>query len=510
MLSLPSLLPEHLGLLDLPNQLDFLTDDIVGKGIHAVVYTDGGSVGSGPREAGSGIHGYFYLDEEVKHKSKCPKGYPTKKGYLTKKGEKTKLVNVLGFFDISLAIGDRTNNYAELLATMVGTWFVNQFKPTRIHLLSDSKYVLDNTVNHLDRWVDNDFISNGKELANKELWLIWHELYQQVQEDTKFTLEWVKGHEGEIGNTLADYNATQAIRLGSSPITKDTLLYRAGTPKDYHEREHGLSPLLSERRLILDPYATEETYYYQMTMGSRWASKEEERRQQIGKRISDTLISVVKLKERNPLLTQLEWMCRKVSDMCNVAVCRLDLLTQGTLYSDIMQTEGKSLKIEDSKIKTVDGVELVNELTEARLSWRILPMFEQLAMKLDEYLGLEPKDEETNTQSIDITDQLFDIETNKKGNVVYTVKDFDENNVIEITVDTVFGENQTLRLTGSVDLPSTLGLKRLAKVNPKVTLLVWADIDSRRVIHYATIMETDTEAGIWMAAYANLHVITKE
>lgn len=494
-------------------RMTFLTDEAKSKPLHLVMYTDGGSVTSGDsRIGGSGIHGYFFHDEEVKHKSGCPKGYPTKKGYVIKRTDKLGLVPVVGFFDYSYSLFDKTNNYMELLAMCIGGAMVSKLDLASVTVYSDSKYVVDNTLNHLARWVADDFISNGKPLANIELWQCWYEIYNSIKVKTKLSLLWVKGHDGDIGNTLADTNATKAIRLLQSDLVDslDAELIRADEPKRYFDREHELSPLLTERRLILSVNPSELPYYFQMTMGKRWASTEEERREQIGKRISDTLVSVVKLKQRDPLLTQIENICRQECGMGNVVVTRLDLLTQGDLYCDIKDAGYRTLQLKGTKVLTSDGAELVNELKHARLSWRIIPVFEELMDRLDHFLGQMENTTDDIYTACDITDQLFTISTNKKGETVYAFGDFDDDNVVSVKVAIPELPEQTIRLTGGVDLPSALGLKRLAKQKPKATLLTWRNVDHSRVIHYALIMETEEEAGIWMSAYANMHIACKD
>ena len=52
------------------NKLEF--DDVKDK-ICVVLYTDGGALLKPIKSAGCGVHGYFYLDEEVKSNSSSPK-----------------------------------------------------------------------------------------------------------------------------------------------------------------------------------------------------------------------------------------------------------------------------------------------------------------------------------------------------------------------------------------------------------------------------------------------------
>ena len=92
-----------------------------GKGenkIGMIIFTDGGSRDyGGKHSAGFGVHGYIYLDKEVKSNSNAPSGYPSNTGYSTGILDKGQYkVDVLYYIDFYGACGDETNNYAELLA----------------------------------------------------------------------------------------------------------------------------------------------------------------------------------------------------------------------------------------------------------------------------------------------------------------------------------------------------------------------------------------------------------
>lgn len=475
------------------------------KPLHLVMYTDGGSVDKSSRMGGAGVHGYLYLDEEVKTKSGAPKGYPTKNGYELKRSDKTKLVKILQFIDIAYSLPDKTNNYAELIASAIAMDIAIRLKVKSLLIISDSKYVLTNMEQHLDRWEEDDYISNGKEIVNREVWGFIQQLrWYFKRDDMKLKTQWVKGHDGNIGNELADSNATQAIYRGYNPLQPDPLYVKRRTIGVKLE-EHSLHPLLSERRLILNTSHHDHGYYYQMSMGKRWANDEDERRAEIGKRISDTLISVVKLKESDVVIQSLEALAREHAKMDLIMVGRLDLLQQGTLYNEMYNDGVVDTRVNSNAICASSGIELINELSPARLSGRMIPVFEELGDKLTRFIDGDLVDFVTE----DITNQIYTIAKDKKDNDVFTFNGVDDDSVLVVDFDTGKGHRDKLNLTCNVDIPSVLTFKRLAKHTPKVTLMTWVYDDSDRVCHYAIVIEIDGEVGIWMSAYANLHVYSR-
>ena len=99
-----------------------------------------------------------------------------------------------------------TNNRMELLAVVSALEILktNKFK---IHITSDSKYVIDSiTKGWLNGWVKKKF--KGKK--NKDLWL----RYLKVSESYDISYTWVKGHAGHIENERCDYLAVQAADFG--------------------------------------------------------------------------------------------------------------------------------------------------------------------------------------------------------------------------------------------------------------------------------------------------------
>ncbi|MBI1835698.1 MAG: ribonuclease HI [Flavobacteriia bacterium] len=107
-------------------------------------------------------------------------------------------------FEKELSEGFRmtTNNRMELLAVIVAleSMKTNEFK---IHIYSDSKYVIDSISKG---WIYNWKKTGFKGKKNQDLWL----RYMEVASKFQLELYWVKGHAGHPENERCDYLAVKA------------------------------------------------------------------------------------------------------------------------------------------------------------------------------------------------------------------------------------------------------------------------------------------------------------
>ncbi|MCP4499887.1 MAG: ribonuclease HI [Deltaproteobacteria bacterium] len=102
--------------------------------------------------------------------------------------------------------GDKqsTNNRMEMQAILEG--FKSLKKPCRVHVVTDSKYVIDGITKWVHGWIKRGWkTSANKPVKNQEIWqeLLKEEARHQVE------YEWVKGHSGHEENERVD----EAARL---------------------------------------------------------------------------------------------------------------------------------------------------------------------------------------------------------------------------------------------------------------------------------------------------------
>ncbi len=94
-----------------------------------------------------------------------------------------------------------TNNRMELTALLEGLCALK--KPCRVHVVSDSKYVIDAFE---QGWLEKWIAKKWKNVKNPDL---WQALAQAARPHT-LTFEWVQGHAGHPENERADQLAVQA------------------------------------------------------------------------------------------------------------------------------------------------------------------------------------------------------------------------------------------------------------------------------------------------------------
>lgn len=95
---------------------------------------------------------------------------------------------------------DTTNNAMELTAVIEA--LKTLIVPCEVNLYCDSKYVLDG-MNYMYGWAKKNWkTSEGKNVANREL---WETLYNLVKESKhRIHKHWVRGHSGNINNETCD------------------------------------------------------------------------------------------------------------------------------------------------------------------------------------------------------------------------------------------------------------------------------------------------------------------
>ena len=100
-----------------------------------------------------------------------------------------------------------TNNRMELIATIN---IIKLIDPKiNINLYTDSNYVKNGITIWINNWIKNNWKnSQKKEVANKDLWLQLYELNNTY----KINWNWVKAHENNIYNNLADEYAVLSMR----------------------------------------------------------------------------------------------------------------------------------------------------------------------------------------------------------------------------------------------------------------------------------------------------------
>lgn len=100
---------------------------------------------------------------------------------------------------ISGALKNTTNNQAELTAVIQGLSALKY--PCAVKIVTDSRYVKEGSTDWALKWRRNGWISSdGKPVANKELWMQLLDALSRHQ----VTWEWIRGHTGHPFNERCD------------------------------------------------------------------------------------------------------------------------------------------------------------------------------------------------------------------------------------------------------------------------------------------------------------------
>lgn len=106
---------------------------------------------------------------------------------------------------------EATNNIAELNALYKALKLASNYETNeKILIFSDSKYSIDCITNWAYTWKNNGWTKKASQIKNLDLIIKTHELFEKLK--TKIEISYVKGHNGILGNELADKMALLAIK----------------------------------------------------------------------------------------------------------------------------------------------------------------------------------------------------------------------------------------------------------------------------------------------------------
>lgn len=247
------------------------------KKIRLIAYPDGGAIPN-PGAAGYGVHGYYYdidattvkptlivnpflSQEEANKISYCT---PTTQGYVhcNNKAEvgnaKVVFTKPLGYVDICdhlNVIG--TNNVAELHGLLqIFLFALKNEEIKELCVLPDSKYVMETLQTYVQSWKRNNWYkSDGTQPKNLELIQEIDHCQESLKaRGCKIQYTWVRGHNGDLGNGMADYFASIAVNAGQEHLRcgaggrTSKLLEVVSLEKNYWGKEVGKHPFLGFKR----------------------------------------------------------------------------------------------------------------------------------------------------------------------------------------------------------------------------------------------------------------------
>lgn len=510
----------------------------------AVFYADGGA-NPNPGFAGFGIHGYFFKDSKEALKkpvnianhfmeffnanpNSVVYAYPTKEGYKPydqKTVEKTKNIwcNPVFYFDKSVSFFDAaTNNIAELTALQhafdaVLSASVDMGKKGssigQVLFILDSKYVLETVEKYGDAYRQNGWMtSSGSPAKNREVIEPLLRTRDQLKATgIKLKFEWVKGHQGDLGNGMADYQATISVRRSRAMDNPNQP--RWSEAKKYWDADVERHPLMTMKRGYFNrvqAFNTEGTYYMiepateELTIGKR----------------DHEAYSIVRLK--TPCYYN-EKM-REAQGQFGQDENRVILVRNERLYSRFVQ---KYLREHDHfclgpssnqrALNFLDNQPVALEHNPPALFYRVIEAFGQMEARLDEFVKLSENNEIDLTKTDDhngivaknITSEFYTVEEKKVGkdtvqklvlkpefcvgykNHTFSVEEHREQQTYQLKISLALG----------MDLPGRNALKHLEDHKPQIYLLTW--LASPDVLQYSFVVDCTTGTSIWSNFYCD-------
>lgn len=490
-----------------------------------VLYTDGGckpSRGMG----GWGIHGYTYPvndEDDKRKKKKAQAGVPSKTGYIQKNEDDlttAEVVRPVNYYDAFGGFeGEVTNNIAELSSTINGIQLAIDEQSTSLQIWSDSKYVGDGLTKYYAKWVKNNWVkSDGAEVANKDLWIKLGSLVAQAKElGIKFNIDWVRGHNGDRGNTLADYMASRGCILSRQ---NDLTQHITKTPGSEYEKYTTNKPrFVSHSRWYFNLNPTDnlvgknEHGFYEYNFGH--PSKTDTDQIYLGQALADTAYSVVWLKEPEPCLDLIHARARQITDNSygHLFIGRLDNIYNAFNHQEIM-TYGGQLLTRASKhnndITNCTGALIARESNPPRISYRAV----ENLMMLNRFLNQCVRGEASKLAVFkDITDLVYDKTVNKKGKEKLEINKKIKQTTRQLKVQVNCNEllekdvDVTVTCTFGLDIPVRNTLNGITDKEPKVYLFMVKESDI--AFRYGTILSCEEGHCIMANVYANLRVLSK-
>ena len=513
----------------------------------AVFYTDG-SGDQYMRVGGHGVHGYVYANLPSKVTG-CQKGYiHTDRGYQTNEraGQDVSIYYVLGetvidprdvpvdfeniqpvmYFDANGSHDDATNNIGEtmgfLCALRQAKLLYREHGIKKFHFVIDSKYVIGN-LSRLESYSKRNWIkSDGKLLANKELWIaVLDEVRDFLQPEIKLEVRWVAGHQDDLGNIRADIQASLGLVAARN---------RAFLEKTHWKKAKGY---WSKKAAEIHPFLLDSYWYTQPSIDDRITHddkislffghhSEDER---FGQPNPDDIHAVAHLDQLPEMLTIIKKKTAKVE--------QLEVSTgfgyEGIYYADIKELLSPELSdVVDANDQSAVICDTENGLKV--LNYRRLPLmvkfhpprlaktaYEQIYNSLDDILTRFTTNKLLSHEAVtDITDTVFETVEKKTKN-----KSTQQNQVkfgfvpavkAMVKVNQLLENNmcqeieQEITLTLSITSPNRRVFGNVKDLKPKV-YVVTRCLSSVKFTHFVIVVLENGERGIWSNYYANARTI---
>ena len=405
------------------------------------------------------------------------------------------------------ALEPSTNNCAEIDAATMAIELAIEAGVKYLMIGADSKYTLNGAVN-IEGYAKSGWKkSDGNLLKNIPKWERFYTKYQELlATGCQIYFMYLPGHSDNPHNDAADLNATRGIMLSQQGISERVV--QRDTSETVKPAKY--NRLLKQSCWYLYSGQKEQP----KSKDGRWVyscGKHGPRDDWFGKRMSDTIHSVVFLKEQDPVL---ETLRKKHTQLANgikghVIHAKLDRILSGKMYQEITtygcQYVRALTNAHDLNIVHANKTVLMKDSNPIGLAYEGMDVIALLENRLEQYL----QGDYLPNQITDITKAIYSIETKKKKEV-YKIRDDIPPTEIAVKVPINYicdGKPGTADVTLAIgyELPVRGTLTSITSGKPKIVVFSWPEPSAG--FRYAVIVEVGNDIGIWELPYANLRLV---
>lgn len=433
-----------------------------------------------------------------------------------------------GFLQALKFVGEN-ENYKKVLS-LTGDLRENNDSPLLLIILSDSKYVLEGSTEHLNGWKENNWIKkDGSEVKNVDLWkAVDEEIKRLTSINVLIVTGWVEGHSGNIGNVRADMlaNIGYNTRVGTSEDFSKTIISNC---RGYW------NPTTEYNKLINLPYCyyntynkkyqydefsdITETYEFNGVVYSAYSfGYHGKLNKEFGKPSAESSLSILLLKEKVREIEAVKEFQNKNNKgkYIDIAIGKTSSMLSSkvafslSLFGEDCLTRGNSTEIiREEHTRETELSEILFPPLLARIG---INEITYLFNKLKTYLTQKTVNLPTPLLTItDITESLYYLDETGKKPVNKLRKEINNNlkllkvkaNYRSKDLDKILTVETPLRL--GIELLDRNNLNAIAEKHPNVYVITWHEGFSDTALHikYATIIECEEEYGIWAGNYSN-------
>jgi ribonuclease HI len=415
-----------------------------------------------------------------------------------------------------------TNNVAELLAVAYGIIRMRSVVNNlgKIKIFADSEYVIEN-LKSVPKWIGNDWTTDtGRPVANVEVWKFLDSTIMEARNaGVDISLQWVKAHNGNAGNELADLKANEgrliALESHIDLHFELTDLHKFEVTKllkvkTVNKAVAPLNKLLSAKRWFFFTNVPEEIEGIPFYFASVYEDKKEYNNRNLGKRAPDSMYVLLLTDTRITVLDTIrESFNKKFEGETLPIITYLTKIQSAKVWSKLVESIDEYLVYKGSSAITVGG-ELLGKL-------HFPP---KLACKVPKIITLgyncikEYKSGKQGAHYYDITNKVYVTDTKGKlaisPDFTMSTKFLDIPIVIPYTSDDGLITPETsdvIRLTVNIDMPTRNTFSALLKQtkNPvKITLMVTESLE--RSCRVYVIVEVDSDICIYYNPDSNFRI----